>query len=31
VLSQLTAAREHHATAKQEAKGMVSSQFSLTR
>jgi len=31
VLSQLTAVREHHATAKQEAKGMVSSQFSLTR
>jgi len=30
VLSQLTAVREHHATAKQEAKGMVSSQFSLT-
>ena len=31
VLSQLTAVREHHATAKQEAKGMVSSQFSLTQ
>jgi len=31
VLSQLTAVREHHATAKQEAKGMVSLQFSLTR
>jgi hypothetical protein len=31
VLSQLTAVREHHATAKQEAKGMVSSQFSLNR
>jgi hypothetical protein len=30
-LSQLTAVREHCATAKQEAKGMVSSQFSLTR
>jgi hypothetical protein len=31
VLSQLTAVREHCATAKHEAKGMVSSQFSLTR
>ena len=31
VLSQLTVVREHYATAKQGAKGMVNSQFSLTR